>query len=515
MNRPLRILLLEDNLRDAELMMREIRRAGLIAECCRVDNGPDFFAAVESAPDIILSDYNLPQFNGVQALDWLRGRGLDIPFILISGTVGEEAAVEAMKRGANDYLLKDRIARLGHAVEHVLAERRHREHRHRVEHELALAHERLREILAHSPAIIYTLELKNDRIAYPFVSDNVRRILGISKTMVSHEWWRENLHAEDRGRIEALAAEALQGSGYSTEYRIRHSDGSYRWIEDNLRVVGYEGGPPRHAIGIWMDISERKQLEEEVALRERRLTSFFKGATAGLAILDQQLRFVHVNDTLAAINGTRGSDHIGRTLEEMIPALALAMETHLRRVVAEGIPVLNVEFSGETPAQPGVERHWIGSYFPIAGSEQSAGAVGVMIVEITERKRAEQELTFRNVILSTQQETLALPRHHGPQTGGGTTSGAGGLARCRQRCHLCARSRRLDPFLEPRGGTALWLDASGSFGTGDHGVDAAGHRSRHHGSGRTFEARQLVGRVAAGQQDGEAADRAFRMDLAP
>src|SRR4051794_13469314 len=108
---PLRMLLVEDSPDDAQLIMLQIEQAGLDVECRRVDTEAAFTAALDPPPDIILSDYALPQFDGLRALRLLNRRRLDIPFILISGMVGEELAVDAIKQGASDYLMKDRLGR--------------------------------------------------------------------------------------------------------------------------------------------------------------------------------------------------------------------------------------------------------------------------------------------------------------------------------------------------------------------------------------------------------------------
>src|SRR6185369_10212215 len=121
---PLNILIVEDNPNDAELVVGELQRAGFDPKWKRVQTEPEFLAEIKNSPDVILSDYSMPQFSGLRAAELLRESGLDIPFILVSGTVGEEVAVEAMKRGATDYLLKDRIARLGHSVRSALKEKR-------------------------------------------------------------------------------------------------------------------------------------------------------------------------------------------------------------------------------------------------------------------------------------------------------------------------------------------------------------------------------------------------------
>src|SRR5580698_7299368 len=124
MGRPLKILVAEDNPSDAELAVRQLRRDGFEPDWERVETEADFRDRLHPGLDLILSDYEMPQFTGIRALELLRESALDIPFILVSGTIGEDTAVMAMKAGASDYLLKDRLARLGQAVDHALDESR-------------------------------------------------------------------------------------------------------------------------------------------------------------------------------------------------------------------------------------------------------------------------------------------------------------------------------------------------------------------------------------------------------
>ena len=130
---PLRVLILEDNPADADLMARELRQAGIEAQVDRVETETEFVARLTPEPDLILSDYKLPQFGGLQALRLVRSRGLDVPFIIVSGSIGEDIAVEAMREGADDYLLKDRMARLGPAALQALENRRLRREMRRAE----------------------------------------------------------------------------------------------------------------------------------------------------------------------------------------------------------------------------------------------------------------------------------------------------------------------------------------------------------------------------------------------
>jgi PAS domain S-box-containing protein len=123
MSEPIKILILEDVPSDAELMQRELRKAGLQFNAVMTDTRKGFVEQLEKFhPDIILADYQLPSFDGLAALDIVREKSPATPFIIISGSIGEDLAVEALKRGANDYFLKDRISKLGSAVERALRE---------------------------------------------------------------------------------------------------------------------------------------------------------------------------------------------------------------------------------------------------------------------------------------------------------------------------------------------------------------------------------------------------------
>ncbi len=151
---PLRVLILEDNPADAELMLHELRRAGFDPAWQRVETEADYLARLDPTLDLILADYSLPQFDGLRALQLLRAQGLDIPFIIVSGSISEEVAVECMKQGAADYLLKDRLARLGPAVAHALEQKRLREERQRAEERLRESEERFRSVAQSAPDAI-------------------------------------------------------------------------------------------------------------------------------------------------------------------------------------------------------------------------------------------------------------------------------------------------------------------------------------------------------------------------
>src|SRR5919199_334398 len=172
MSRPLRVLMVEDSERDAALVLRELRRGGYTPGFQRVDTAAAMEAALtEQAWDIIIADHAMPYFSAPAALAVMQDMGLDLPFIIVSGTIGEEVAVAAMKAGAHDYLMKDHLARLGAAVERELREAAVRRERRRSA-ELAT---RLSRILDASPHEIYVVDAATLRVVQ--VNQGARRSL--------------------------------------------------------------------------------------------------------------------------------------------------------------------------------------------------------------------------------------------------------------------------------------------------------------------------------------------------
>ncbi len=161
----LRALILEDRPEDAELMAHELRRSGYDPQWQRVETEPDFLAHLDPPPDVILADYSMPELEAGRALQLLQERGLNIPFIVVSGTIGEDAAVAMMRQGGADYLLKDRLGRLGPAVKHALMENVLREEKSLAEEELQASEVRFHTFMHHSPVLAFIKD-KSGRILY-------------------------------------------------------------------------------------------------------------------------------------------------------------------------------------------------------------------------------------------------------------------------------------------------------------------------------------------------------------
>lgn len=181
----IRVLVLEDSATDAEIVIRELRAAGFDSDWTRVETESDFLAALDRNPDLILADFSLPAFDGMSALEIVRGRGLDTPFLLISGVVREEDAVTAIKHGADDYLLKDRLLRLGPAVEQAFESQRLREEQRKFAAQLRASEERYRTLVQALPVAVYSCDLEGRVTAYNDAAES----LWERKPTLGHDLW--------------------------------------------------------------------------------------------------------------------------------------------------------------------------------------------------------------------------------------------------------------------------------------------------------------------------------------
>ena len=181
MTTPVIILHLEDSPSDAELIRSTMEVENLNCHIIQVSSRETFEAALDrNRFDVILSDYGLPDYDGLTAMHFARERQPDVPFILLSGTLGEEVAVESLKTGATDYVLKERLHRLVPAVRRAVGEARERSEKERAQVELQAAHAQLRQLLAHSPVVIFRFKLDGEKGIPQMLSENITALLGVS-----------------------------------------------------------------------------------------------------------------------------------------------------------------------------------------------------------------------------------------------------------------------------------------------------------------------------------------------
>jgi PAS domain S-box-containing protein len=257
----LRILVLEDNIYDAELAIATLELAGYSCGWDLVSTREAYLEHIDrQCYDVVLSDYSLPAFDGLSAVRILRERDLDMPFILISGTLGEETAIESLKAGATDYVVKSHLERLVPVVGRALRERDEQRQRRQAEAALLRAEARYRDLFENANDMIYTRDLDGN---FTSVNAMAERITGYT---------RDELMAMNISRIVAAGygmvhteAELRQreavGANNAEEVEFIRKDGSRMWVDVNVRLI-YEDGQAIGVQGIARDISERRRAEE-------------------------------------------------------------------------------------------------------------------------------------------------------------------------------------------------------------------------------------------------------------
>ncbi|HEY9199130.1 MAG TPA: EAL domain-containing protein [Gammaproteobacteria bacterium] len=262
----LRILNVEDSALDAELCWRELERAGLKFVTERVWSHDTFRDALQNfVPDIILCDFSLPgSFDGFTALSIMHEERREVPFIFVSGTIGEDRAVEAMKRGATDYVLKDRMGRLAPVVMRALQEAREREALLHAQAALRESEERFRQLAENIRDVFFLIDAATESMLY--VSPAYEEIWGESRAALYDKpaAWSDIIHPADRQVIPKSPGERVLTGDVDVEYRIVRKDGSIRWINDRIFPIRDESGRLQRIAGVATDISFRKKAEERI-----------------------------------------------------------------------------------------------------------------------------------------------------------------------------------------------------------------------------------------------------------
>lgn len=394
MPRPLRVLLLEDNPADAELMERELRRAGFAPETRRADSEESFRAQLDPTLDLVLSDFQIPQFSGLRALEILKESGFEIPFILVSGTIGEETAVAAMREGAADYLLKDRLARLGTAVNRALDEARIRQERRHSE--------RVRRHAEGALRLFRTLvDQSND--TFEIIDPTTGRYLDINeKGCVEAGYTRKeflSLRVWDldpdfsEAQWPQVVNELREVGSMAREGLRRRKDGSMVPVDLSAKWVHLERD---YIVVVVRDISSRKRSEQAVRDSEGRYRALFNYAPDGILIYDSQGYYLDANPSVCRMLGYRREELIG------VHSSQLVMPEEVARIA----PAL-----AETRAKATFQREWrlrtrAGEPFPaeIIASAMPDGNMLALVRDITERRRSEAR--FRRLVESNAQGVM-------------------------------------------------------------------------------------------------------------
>src|SRR5579863_6903141 len=410
MGERIRVLVIEDSAEDTELLLQELRRGGFEPDYERVETAETLNAALDHQTwDVIFADYRMPQFNGVLGLTMVRGRGFDTPFIFVSGTIGEDAAVAAMKEGANDYIMKGNTKRLLPAVEREMREASMRRERKEAQEQLQQSEERFRQLAENINEVFFLIGPDAKTLIY--ISPAYEQVWGRSRESLYADpfSWLEGLHPEDRPRVEVLLKNV---ENFQTEFRVVRSDGMVRWIWSRTFPIKDEKGAVYRLAGIAEDITERKRAEQELQQSEERFRQMAENITEVFWMTNpDKNKILYISPAYEKIWGRTCEglyarpgawlDAIHPEDREKISKSAIAKQT--RGAYDEEYRII----------RPDGSVRWIRDRaFPIKDKSGQVYRITGIAEDITGRKEAEQQLRLQSAALRSAANAIEITDRH-------------------------------------------------------------------------------------------------------
>lgn len=301
MGKILRVLNVEDSERDTALLRLHLTKAGYELTIARVETPDEMKAALEAGEwDVILADYSMPRFGALAALSLLKKSGFDIPFIIISGSIGEEMAVEAMLAGTNDYLMKDNLTRLVPAIERELHEAENRSARRQAEKALRESEANYRLLFESNPLPMWVYEIES----LTFLAVNNAAIIhyGYSREEFLSMTIEDIRPKEDIAALRERIAQQVDENKYeATIWRHLKKDGSIIDVEITSHTLKFAGKDAR--IVLANDVTDRISAEEALKRAEKKYRSIFENAVEGIFQSTPEGQFVAVNPAMVKMLG--------------------------------------------------------------------------------------------------------------------------------------------------------------------------------------------------------------------
>jgi len=310
-----RFLHLEDNANDQLLVREMLHSDGLLGELVAVTTNYDFESALVGRPfDLIISDFSLPSFDGLKALALARKLSPQTPFIFFSGTIGEEVAVESLKHGATDYVLKQRPQRLVGAVRNALRSKEERSRLTRMEGELRQMEERLQIVARASNDVVWEWDIALDKM---WLSENFQDIFGLKREEAGSSLtrWQSLLHPDDRDRVVAGLTSAVAGRGrvWWSEHRVRRSDGTYLNVYERASIIYDRNRKPVRVVGMAIDMTERKRAEGTI----REQAELLDKAQDAIIVCDMDRTILYWNKGAERIYGWSRDEALGKNVRTL------------------------------------------------------------------------------------------------------------------------------------------------------------------------------------------------------
>lgn len=397
------LLLIEDSDDDAELLTAELARSGYAFAITRAMTGEGVRAALaKNTFALVVSDYRMPGFSGADALKLVRAKDSDVPFIFVSATIGEELAVDLIHAGANDYVMKGKLARLGVAVRRELERVMLARERARLERDLEYTRGRLARTVDLAPVGVCHTALDG---RWTMVNRAFCDILGYSAEELRGMTFMDITHPDDL--FDGVRARQAMEKGtlgiYDTEKRYIRKDGSVAWVSLSATLVRTEAGAPDYYVTVIFDITEKRSARQALYDSELRYRTLVETAHEGIWLIDSTGVTSFANSTLLEMLGMPAAD-VHRT-----PITAISAE------VAALVDQLCAGDAGSTATEeillhrPDGTSIWsVVSARSVEATATSGPAVLVVLMDITKRVRMETILIERDLELEEAQRLASL-----------------------------------------------------------------------------------------------------------
>jgi len=404
----LKILYLEDSVHDAEIVERTLKNEGIDFSIKLVDSQNEYEDALgEYQPDLILADHSLFEFNSLEALKIFKACNLKIPFILVTGTVSEEFAVTILKEGADDYLLKDNLARLPKAIINALEKFRINNERQKYLENIVANEALLKEAEEMASVGSWQADLITGATKW---SDQQKRIFGYSlgERIVNYETFLDHVHPREIELVKRALNEAIENQdSYESEFRIIDKAGNVKYIHCKIVIERNSERKPIRLAGFNQDITERKEAEENTKLSEEKRRLIMNAAIDAIICMDTKGAVTFWNPQAEKTFGWKEEEVKNGLLADFIipPAFRDGHTNGLKNYLKTGHgPALNVLLELRAMNREGKEFPIELTVLPInQGGEEFFCA---FIRDISERKHSELLLKQLNESLETRAAEL-------------------------------------------------------------------------------------------------------------